>query len=242
MSSRRDFLKTGGALVIGFSLGDGILGQTVQNGAARTLDLRQIDTWLAIHSDNTATVYIGFAELGQGASTALLQVAAEELDLDMSQVKSVPLDTNVTPNQGGTYSSAAINRGSPQIRTAAAEARLALLQLASARLNVPVERLQVTRGSVSVTGGTGQSVSYGELIGDRRFNLPFTGTAPVKRASDYKLVGTAAARRDIPEKVRGTYEYMQHARVAGMLHGRVVRPRGQSGYDSGARISSVDEN
>src|SRR5499427_8900902 len=72
MSSRRDFLKTGGALVIGFSLGDVILGQTVQNEAARTLDLRQIDTWLAIHSDNTATVYIGFAELGQGASTALV--------------------------------------------------------------------------------------------------------------------------------------------------------------------------
>jgi nicotinate dehydrogenase subunit B len=242
MSSRRDFLKTGGALVIGFSLGDGILGQAVQNGAARTLDLRQIDTWLAIHSDNTATVYIGFAELGQGASTALLQVAAEELDLDMSQVKSVPLDTNVTPNQGGTYSSAAINRGSPQIRTAAAEARLALLQLASARLNVPVERLQVTRGSVSVTGATGRSVTYGELIGDQRFNLPFTGTAAVKHASDYKLVGTAVARRDIPEKVRGTYEYMQHARVAGMLHGRVVRPRGQSGYGSGAKILNVDEN
>src|SRR5262245_45916953 len=187
MSTRRDFIKTGGALVVGFTLGDSLLAQTPAAPAARTLDLRQIDTWLAIHSDNTATVYIGFAELGQGASTALLQVAAEELDLDMSQVKSVPLDTNVTPNQGGTYSSAAINRGSPQIRTAAAEARLALLQLASARLNTPVERLQVTRGNVSVTGATGPSVTYGELIGDRRFNLPFTGTAPVKHISDYKL-------------------------------------------------------
>jgi nicotinate dehydrogenase subunit B len=242
MSSRRDFLKTGGALVIGFSLGDRVLGQTVQNASGGTLDLRQIDTWLAIHSDNTATVYIGFAELGQGASTALLQVAAEELDLDMSQVRSVPLDTNVTPNQGGTYSSAAINRGSPQIRTAAAEARLALLHLAAARLNTPIERLHVTRGNVSVTGVTGQSVSYGELIGDRRFNLPFTGTAPVKPASDYKLVGTAVARRDIPDKVRGSYEYMQHARVNGMLHGRVVRPRGQSGYGSGAKVTSVDES
>src|SRR5204862_7939348 len=98
---------------------------------------KQIDTWLAIHANNTATIYIGFAELGQGASTALLQVAAEELDLDMSQVKSVQLDTNVTPNQGGTYSSAAINRGCPQIRSAGAEARQALLQLASKRLETP---------------------------------------------------------------------------------------------------------
>ena len=91
---------------------------------------KQIDTWLAIHADNTATIYIGFAELGQGNSTALLQIAAEELDLDMSQIKTVRLDTNVTPNQGGTYSSASIQRGGPQVRTAAAEARLALLKLA----------------------------------------------------------------------------------------------------------------
>src|SRR5215813_1541464 len=145
MSTRRDFMKTGGALIVGFSLGDTLLGQTAP-AAARSLDLRQVDTWLAIHADNSATVYIGFAELGQGASTALLQVAAEELDLDLSQVKSVPLDTIITPNQGGTYSSAAINRGSPQIRTAAAEARFALLQLASARLNVPAERLSVAKG------------------------------------------------------------------------------------------------
>src|SRR5437773_1247191 len=93
---------------------------------------------ISIHADNTATVYIGFAELGQGASTALLQVAAEELDLDMTQVKTVQLDTTVTPNQGGTYSSATINRGSPQIRNAAAEARVGLLQLASKRLEAPV--------------------------------------------------------------------------------------------------------
>src|SRR5499427_7282055 len=150
MSTRREFLKTGGAMIVGFSLGDSLLAQTPPAAPTRSLDLRQIDTWLAIHADNTATIYIGFAELGQGASTALLQVAADELDLDMSQVRTVQLDTKVTPNQGGTYSSAAINRGSPQIRTAAAEARMAVLQLASKRLNAPVERLTVSKGVVSV--------------------------------------------------------------------------------------------
>src|SRR5207249_7939631 len=149
MSTRRDFMKTGGALIVGFSLGDTSLAQNSASAAARSLDLKQIDTWLAIHADNTATIYIGFAELGQGASTALLQVAAEELDLDMNQVQSVQLDTNITPNQGGTYSSAAINRGSPQIRSAAAEARQALLQLASKRLDTPGDRLSVTKGVVS---------------------------------------------------------------------------------------------
>ncbi len=248
MSSRRDFLKAGGGLVIGFSLGNELDGQQ-QNGqrgsgpsSPRSLDPRQIDTWLAIHSDNTATVYIGFAELGQGASTALLQVAADELDLDMNQVRSVQLDTNVTPNQGGTYSSAAINRGSPQIRTAAAETRLALLQLAAKRFNAPVERLSVSKGVVSIAGNPAQSATYGDLIGDRTFNVAFTGSAPLKAASSYKLIGAAVPRRDIPEKVQGTHIYMQHVRLAGMLHGRVVRPRGQGAYGAGAKVLSIDEN
>ena len=123
MSNRRDFLKATGWLVIGFRVGDKVLAQAARAGFAGPPDAKLIDTWLAIHADNTATVYIGFAELGQGASTALLQIAAEELDLDMSQVKTVRLDTNLTPDQGGTVSSASINRGGPQIRAAAAEAR-----------------------------------------------------------------------------------------------------------------------
>src|SRR5215469_15141324 len=148
---RRDFLKTGGALVVGFPL-QGVLSGQERGGTAGPPDPKQIDTWLAIHPDNTATVYIGFAELGQGNSTALLQVAAEELDLEMSQIKTVRLDTNITPNQGGTYSSASIQRGGPQVRTAAAEARQALLQMAAKNLNAPVNRLTVAKGVVSVKG------------------------------------------------------------------------------------------
>ena len=75
MNTRREFLKTGGALVIGFSLGDTLSAQerggatapAARGTVAGPPDARQIDTWLAIHADNTATVYIGFAELGQGA-------------------------------------------------------------------------------------------------------------------------------------------------------------------------------
>ena len=152
MNSRRDFLKAGGALVIGFSLRCVISAQDHSGTVAGPPDAKQIDTWLAIHSDNTATVYIGFAELGQGNSTALLQIAADELDMDMSQVKTVRLDTNITPNQGGTYSSASIQRGGPQVRTAAAEARAALLKMASAKLERRSERLTISKGIVSVEG------------------------------------------------------------------------------------------
>jgi len=235
--ARREFLKAGGAVVIGFALHDVLDAQT-RGTVAGPPDARQIDTWLAIHADNTATVYVGFAELGQGASTALLQIAADELDLDMSQIKSVRLDTNVTPNQGGTYSSASIARGGPQVRTAAAEARLALLGMAAKQLGVPVENLSVAKGVVSA--GT-RRVTYGELIGDRRFELAFTGSAPIKKPSEYKVVGERVARKDLADKVKGTHAYMQHVRVDGMLHGRVVRPRGQRAYGVGARVTTVDE-
>src|SRR4051812_6277491 len=169
---RRDFLKTGGSLIVGFSLSEALFGQSHLDPASRPPvpgppDPKLIDTWLAIHADNTATIFIGFAELGQGNSTALLQVAAEELDLDMGQLKTVRLDTSITPNQGGTYSSASIQRGGPQVRTAAAEARFALLQLASKSLNAPVDRLTVSKGVVSVEGSPGQSVTYGALVGDK---------------------------------------------------------------------------
>ena len=243
---RRDFLKSGGALVVGFSLREALLGQSHLDTSARNAvpgppDAKQIDTWLAIHADNTATIFIGFAELGQGNSTALLQVAAEELDMDMSQLKTVRLDTSVTPNQGGTYSSASIQRGGPQVRTAAAEARFALLQLASKNLNTPVDRLTVSRGVVSVKDNAAQSVTYGALVGDKPFHLAFTGSAPVKTPAEFKVVGTRVPRNDIPDKVSARYVYMQQVRVPGMLHGRVVRPRGQSAYGAGVKVLSVDE-
>jgi nicotinate dehydrogenase subunit B len=251
---RREFLKAGGALIIGFSMRGLLAGDALAQGAAAAAsargatagppDPKQIDTWLAIHSDNTATVYIGYVELGQGSTTSLLQIAAEELDLDMSQVSTVRLDTNITPNQGGTYSSSSIARGSPAIRTAAAEARQALLALASKKLGAPAERLIVSKGVVTTGGVAGEagSVTYGELIGDKLFDLPFTGKAPLKPVADYKLVGKNPPRNDIPEKVSGKYVYLQHVRLPGMVHGRVVRPRGQGVYGAGAKVATLDES
>jgi CO/xanthine dehydrogenase Mo-binding subunit len=240
---RREFLLAGGALVVGFSLRPHVAA--AQPPARGTIagppDPQQIDTWLAIHRDNTATLYIGFVELGQGATTALPQIAAEELDLALDQVRTVQSDTNVTPNQGGTYSSAAIARGGPQVRTAAAEARRALLDLAAERLRVPATELRVAAGVVTAAG-TGGSVTYGELVGDRLFEVAFTGTAPVKSPADYKIVGIAAPRKDLAAKVAGSYAFVQHQRVPGMLHGRVVRPRGQGAYGARPRVLAVDES
>ena len=146
---RREFLKAGGALVIGFSsvglINDALFAQGPAI-AAWPPDPKQIDTWLAIHADNTATVYIGFAELGQGSTTSLLQIAAEELDLDMSQVNTVRLDTNITPNQGGTYSSASIARGGRRFARRPPRRGGAARRWRRRSSNAPVEQLHGLEG------------------------------------------------------------------------------------------------
>ena len=241
---RRDLLKAGGALLIGVALpatarAQPPMGVAVIPGPDQP-DPARLDTWLAIHADNTATIFAGYAELGQGASTALLQLAAEELDLDLSQVTMSSLETHVSPNHGGTVASAAIAVGGQRLRFAAAEARAALVRLAAARLNAAVEQLSVANGVVSVRGDLSRSVRYGELLGDAPFDLPFTGTASVKPVREYKIVGVSVPRNDIPPKAAGTYVHMQHVRVPGMWHGRVVRPRGQGSYGDGARVASIE--
>ena len=242
---RRDLLKAGGALLIGFAIRDTVRAQSAEGVAVVAgpdqPDPNRLDTWIAIHADNTATIFIGFVELGQGSSTALLQLAAEELDLAMTQVKSIRLESHTMPNQGGTVASASVARGGPRIRLAAAEARQALLKMASQKLDTPVDRLRVSAGVVSVAGDPKKSVTYGELVSGKPFNLPYTGTAPLKSFSDYKLVGSRVLRLDIPAKAAGKYVHMQHVRIPGMLHGRVVRPRGQGAYGDGARVLEVED-
>jgi nicotinate dehydrogenase subunit B len=239
--SRRDLLK-GGALVVGFCIAGSALPAAAARGdAAGPPDPTTIDSWIAVHADNTATVYLGKGEFGQGNTTGLLQIAGEELDLEMSQLKSVLLDTNTVPNQGATTSSSSIHRGGPQIRAAAAEARQALLALASTRLGVQTGSLVVSKGVVSIDGHPSRSVSYGALLGDKPFNVKFTGIAPQKPINRYKLVGTRVPRVDIPDKMTGRYVYMQQVRVPDMLHGRIVRPSGQGAYGDGAKPLSIDE-
>jgi len=241
--SRRDLLK-GGALIVGFNIAGPLtspmLGSLAAPAAAATPDPELLDSWIAVHADNTATVFMGKVELGQGTTTGMLQIAAEELDLAMSQVSAARVDTNVTPNQGPAVASLSIMDNGPQLRAAAADARQALMRLAAVTLNAPADRLRVKDGVVTVAGDPGRAVSYGDLIGDRQFNVKMTGKAPQKPVSQYRLVTTQVLRVDIPDKVSGKYVYMQHVRVPGMLHGRVVRPRGQGAYGDGAKVVSID--
>jgi len=222
-------------------------------------DAGQIDSWIRVHEDNTVSILTGHQEIGTGTATGLLMIAGEELDLDLGQLRFVTEDTSVTPNSFSTTTSAGICSNGPEVRAAAAAAKQVLLGLASARLGVPVTGLTVSSGVV--TGG-GKSVTYAQLLGGQAFNttipeayhlsqslMPgWNGTAGLlagapgtKPVSQYRLIGQRVPRIDVPPKVTGSYTYVHHVRLPGMLHGRVVLPAGQRSYGAGAPVVSVDE-
>ena len=234
--SRRDFLKSGGALVVGFSFaGHSIAAFAEASTATKPLSLTSVDTFLAVDSASMVTVYSGKVDLGTGVQTALAQIVAEELDVPFRNVTIVQGDTALTPDQGPTFGSLSIQIGGVQIRNAAAMAKNALFELAATRLGVKADELTIVDGIVS---GGGRQVSYGELIAGKVFSLTLDHQKPpaTKDAKTFKIVGTSVPRVDIPDKVTGKFTYMQDFRVPGMLHGRVVRP-----LAIGAQLQSVDE-
>ncbi len=267
--SRKTFLKGGGALIVGFSLaGVALSGKAQAAGTSLSpfgspfIDPTQVDSWIVINPDSTATILSGAIQQGTGSDTAILQIAGEELGLEMSQLSNAPYDTTTTPNTGNKSASDTINGAAGHgIRAASAWAYQTLLGLASTQLGVPVSQLSVSKGVVS---GGGKSVTYGQLVGGKLFNsqMPASwnlqvasqsqavsgsgglqaGQAPAKPVSSYTLVGTSPPRIDIPAIVTGTLTFIQNVHVPGMLHGRIVRPRGQAVYGFGAPIVSVDES
>jgi nicotinate dehydrogenase subunit B len=240
--SRRTLLKGAGGMLVAFSLPTYLLSSAEAAQAASVIGPGivppdQIDSWLAIGSDGTVTVLTGKVELGTGVETATLQLAAEELDVALEKLELIQADTWRTVDQSYTSGSQSIKTqwGAGGVRQAAAEARAALLSMASTRLNTPVSQLTVKDGVVSVVGNASANVSYADLIGDQRFNLRITGKAKPKTADTFSIVGTSVPRRDVPAKLYGTFAYTQDVRVDGMLHGRVVRPPSLD-----AKLVSVD--
>jgi nicotinate dehydrogenase subunit B len=264
--SRKSFVKAGGALVVGFSLAGVASKAQAASGSlspygSNPIDPTQIDSWIVISPDNTASIKAGLISQGTGSETGILMIAAEELDLDMSQISLVQSDTAITPDTGKHSASDTIAFGAGRgVRTAAASAQQVLMSMASTQLGVPTSSLTVSKGVVS---GGGKSVTYGDLVGGKLFNVTMpasyslqtvgpagfrfagglgAGQSPAKPVSAYTIVGTSVPRIDIPAIVTGSYTYVQNVRVPGMLHGRIVRPRGQRVYGFGVPIVSVDES
>jgi nicotinate dehydrogenase subunit B len=203
--------------------------------AGALAEANQVDDWLAVEPDGTIVVFSGKVELGTGVRTALAQIVADELDVPFERVKMVMGDTARTPNEGYTAGSTSIESGGHALRQASAEARRALLELASDRLDAAGDELAVRDGTIFVTYHPERAITYAELAGGRPFNRPISGQAPLKQPEDYRVVGRSVPRADIPAKVAGEPSFVQDVRVPGMLHARVVRPP-----SPGARLVSIE--
>ncbi len=234
-STRRDVLKTGGALFVTFTLAGKVLPALAQGSAQnKTVSPYEVDGFLSVDVDGQISVYSGKVDLGTGVRTALTQIVAEELEVPLDRVNLIQGDTALTPDQGPTWGSLSIQIGGMQIRKAAATARKALVEMAAEHLGVSATELRIENGTIK---GSGKSVPYAELVGGRTFSLKVDKDAPVKDPASYTIVGKSVPRLDIPPKATGHFMYMQDFRVAGMLHGRVIRP-----LAIGAKLENVDDS
>ena len=241
--SRRSFLIGAGALIVSFSMRGAVQTAGAQGlfegGTAGSPPLNQLDSWIAIAGDGGVTAYTGKAELGQGISTAQIQLVAEELCVPFSRVKLYYCDTAQTPDQGITSGSQShpTNFNQKNLAQAAATAREALVELASKRLGLPADQLRAADGVVSAKGDPSKKVGYGELVGGKKFEIKLDPNAKRKPASEWTVLGTPAGRPDMPDLVNGKFEFVHNVRLPGMLHGRVVRPPAV-----GATLVNVDES
>jgi CO/xanthine dehydrogenase Mo-binding subunit len=223
---RRDFLKTGGGLVVTFALAGsatGVIGAGQSADKAKTVATDQVDGFIAIDAKGNVTVFSGKVDLGTGIRTAMTQIAAEELSVPLANVTVIQGDTLLTPDQGVTFGSLSIQNGGMQIRQAAATARESLVAEAANRLGVAKDTLTVKDGVVQPKSG-GKGIAYAQLIGGKDFQLKVDPKAVPKDPKDYTICGKPIARLDIPDKVTGRFTYMQDFRRPGMIHARVVRP------------------
>jgi len=237
--NRRELLKSAGCLIVGFSLTgrkSRLAAQTVS--PTGLVDATQVDSWITIGADESITVYSGKVEFGQGFSTVQTQLVAEELSVPLTRVNVIFGDTGVTPDQGITSGSQStpseFNPGG--LREALDTARDALYQMASQQLGVPTGQLVLQNGVFSVQGDPSKQVSFGKLIQGKRFNLTLNDKGVPKSPSQYSVLGTAVPRIDLPTKATGQFQYVQHVRLPGMLHGKVVRPP-----QVGATVASVNQ-
>jgi CO/xanthine dehydrogenase Mo-binding subunit len=164
----------------------------------------------------------GKVEIGQGIVTALAQIAADELDVDIGRVEMVRPSTAASPNEGVTSGSLSVQQSGRAIRHACAEIRQIFLDAASDRLGVGIDALDVKDGTISGPGNV--STSYWELAGEVSLDRDATASATPKPSTQRTLAGSSIQRVDIPDKVFGHPRFIHDFALPAMLHGRLLRP------------------
>jgi CO/xanthine dehydrogenase Mo-binding subunit len=233
--TRRQLVKTGGALLVGFGIAG--TGKSLKAAIPRnTLDPTLPGSWIEIHPDNTILIRTGKSDFGQGTTfTAYRQIVAEELSARLEAVTTVVMgDTDRTPDGSGAFDF--LGRGTPNIRKAAAYTYQAMLDLASKRLGVPKEKLTAKDG---VFSGGGKNIKYGDLVKGQQLRLTIpvtgdltspmgltvTGNPPMKPVAEYTIIGKSFKNTVISSKVAAREQWAADVRLPGMLHARMVHPK-----------------
>jgi len=219
--SRRRFIELcGGGVVVLVAMAR----LTAEAEAAKNFYPEDFNAYLTVGADGRVTVFSGKIEMGQGVLTSQAQMVAEELGVSLAAIDMVLGDTDRCPVDMGTFGSLTTRMFGPALRAAAAQARLTLLTLASRQLGVPVDRLQVADGTVSVVGHPDRSIRYATLANGAAIAKITDAKAELRRPADFSVMGRSPARLDGREKVTGSAQYAADIRMPNMVYARLLRP------------------
>jgi CO/xanthine dehydrogenase Mo-binding subunit len=195
----------------------------------------RLSSWLKFAPGGHVVVSPGKVKIGQGIVTALAQMAADELDVDISRVRMQRASTASSPDEGVTSGSLSIQQSGRAIRHVCAEVRRIFLEKASDRLGADMNALQIEDGTIKGPGNV--STSYWELANDISLDRDATIDASSKHAGQRGFAGSSVQRIDIPDKVFAQPRFIQDYQMPDMLHGRVLRPE-----VSGANLGELAED
>ncbi|WP_407118269.1 molybdopterin cofactor-binding domain-containing protein [Bradyrhizobium sp. LMG 9283] len=182
----------------------------------------RLSSWVRFSGDGRVAISPGKVEIGQGVVTALAQIAADELDVDLGRIDMIRASTAMSPNEGVTSGSLSIQQSGRALRHACAEVRQHFLAAATERLGVDAALLDIDDGTISGPGNV--TTSYWELAGEVSLDHDATAGAPAKGAARRALAGHSVPRVDIPDKVFARPRFIHDCALPGLLHGRVLRP------------------
>jgi len=244
--SRRNFIKNTGRIAIALPFFPGCLSpeeemervsvnQVFEKLPGSLRRAPKVNAWLEILADGQVRIFSGKVELGQGIRTAIKQVAAEELYLDLDRVEVVLAETGLTPNEGYTAGSGSIQNSAMSVRYAAAAGREKLLELAAQQLKIGTDELKLDNGFIKKLNSKDR-LSFAEVLDGKQIEEEVPLSIQLKSKETYQYVGKAIPRDDIREIVTGKALFIHDLRLPDMVHARVLRP---SNYQS--KLLGFDE-